>query len=123
MTHGIAILTATVLVVAGAPAATSGASTSAELTTASHRWHTVRLVASTTASTRNVSGAGINLHIDSVRANGHALQFGDGAGSRTATMYGDGVIVRFTQRRTAYFVSVVAITGHPVIVVRYSVSN
>ena len=123
MTRSIVMLTTTALVVAGALAATSGASTSGELATASHRWRTLRLVASTTASTTTVSGVGMNLHVGRVRANGHDLDFGDGAGSRTATMYGDGVIVRFTQRQTAYSVSVVAITGHPVIAVRYSVSR
>jgi hypothetical protein len=98
--------------------ATSGASA---LTGA--RTYTAKIRASTTVRNVTLHGAGVNLQLRAVRVNGKDLTFADGGGSRTATMYGAGVIVRFTERHDGFRAAVVAITGHPVVQVSYNVSN
>lgn len=85
--------------------------------------YTLRVVAGILARTVRLNGSGANLRVNSVRVNGQELTIGDGNGSGIATMYGDGVIVRFVERRHTHSASVVAIAGHPVVRIRYTVSG
>ena len=111
------------VIAAGALAGGALQGTSGAAAVAGPRTYTTRLVARTTARTIELRGSGQNLHLASVTVDGRQLAFGDGGGSETATMYGDGVIVRFTQHGDAYAASVVAIAGRPEIVVRYSIGR
>ncbi len=85
--------------------------------------HTLRIVASIAVRTVRLDGSGANLRLNSVRVNGHELTIGNGSGSRTATMYGEGVIVRFVEQSNTYSASVVAISGHPVVRISYTVTR
>ncbi len=58
-----------------------------------------------------------------MRVDRNELTFGDGGGSQAATLYGDGVIVRFVQHRLGFSATIVAVSSDPLVVVSYSVSG
>jgi hypothetical protein len=94
-------------------------SSSNALATVRSKARTLRIVAGSVARTVRLAGSGPHLRLNSVRVNGHELTMGEGNGSHVATMYGEGVVVRFLQHRNTYSASVVAISGHPLVRISY----
>jgi hypothetical protein len=81
-----------------------------------------RVLVTTTARTTRLAGEGPNLSLESVTVDGSDLTNGAGDGTDSATMYGNGIVARFTQRGRSYYVTTVGVVGRSRLTIAYSLS-
>lgn len=89
-----------------------------------HRARSFAFRATTTARTIEIPGRAKNWNLMLVSVNGNSgtMWVDDQSGDTAFSTYGHGVALRFAQRGQRAFITAVALTGHPRVVVTYWLS-